>query len=480
MRTNHPHTPDSARILKTRSRHLRRGWAWALLGALIGVWVLLRFGLTFGISLPNALDPKNREEIDPKSILRIEAQGVGSHLTEVQLKEDGGLIASLPTANARFEIRDRLDYDKTYELSVRAERGWLQQSERLDLRFHTVRVPKITSALRQALSADGAVTLGFDGPIGSLKATGDLPLEVTLDAAKKTATLKALPGQYRQGQVYPLSVAWQSPRGVALPPFTMEISTAPALTATIPINGMHNLGLAMPVDIEFSEALADRTRVTPYIRIKDQSGQTLPGKWVWYGKERVQFRPEPYWPAHSQIEVTVDPKSARSIRGGFIAEPLHAHFGTGSDRRVDVFLDRQRVEVHENGELIRTMRASTGKSKTPTVTGSFYIYARFPKKTMKSTGLKPGQKGYYEVKDVPYAQYFHEGYAFHGAFWHNAFGQPASHGCINLATQKQNSRKGINEDAGWLYEWASLGVPVTIHGSSKSDTVASGAAQPNP
>jgi len=85
---------------------------------------------------------------------------------------------------------------------------------------------------------------------------------------------------------------------------------------------------------------------------------------------------------------------------------------------------------------------------------------------MKSTGLKPGEKGYYEVKDVPFAQYFHEGYAFHGAFWHNSFGQPASHGCINLATQKQNSRAGVNEDAGWLYQWASLGVPVTVYRNS--------------
>jgi len=35
-----------------------------------------------------------------------------------------------------------------------------------------------------------------------------------------------------------------------------------------------------------------------------------------------------------------------------------------------------------------------------------------------------GQRGFYEVEDVPYTQFFHKDYAFHGAFWHNNFGQP--------------------------------------------------------
>jgi lipoprotein-anchoring transpeptidase ErfK/SrfK len=39
----------------------------------------------------------------------------------------------------------------------------------------------------------------------------------------------------------------------------------------------------------------------------------------------------------------------------------------------------------------------------------------------------------YDLRDVPYVQFFKDGYAFHAAFWHDTFGQPRSHGCVNLS-----------------------------------------------
>jgi lipoprotein-anchoring transpeptidase ErfK/SrfK len=120
------------------------------------------------------------------------------------------------------------------------------------------------------------------------------------------------------------------------------------------------------------------------------------------------------------------------------------------------------VEAVENGEVVRTFKVSTGKSKTPTVTGSFYIYDRYRHKTMRSD-VGRGQRDFYEVEDVPYTQFFHKDYAFHGAFWHNNFGHPVSHGCVNMATQVQNKRwPTSSEDAGWLYQWGALGLPVTV------------------
>jgi lipoprotein-anchoring transpeptidase ErfK/SrfK len=48
--------------------------------------------------------------------------------------------------------------------------------------------------------------------------------------------------------------------------------------------------------------------------------------------------------------------------------------------------------------------------------------------------------------------YFYEGYAIHGAYWHNRFGTPVSHGCVNLPVQQ--ARK--------LYNWASVGTLVVV------------------
>ena len=41
--------------------------------------------------------------------------------------------------------------------------------------------------------------------------------------------------------------------------------------------------------------------------------------------------------------------------------------------------------------------------------------------------------GNFELRDVPYVQYFQDGYALHSAYWHDHFGLPRSHGCINMA-----------------------------------------------
>jgi lipoprotein-anchoring transpeptidase ErfK/SrfK len=61
----------------------------------------------------------------------------------------------------------------------------------------------------------------------------------------------------------------------------------------------------------------------------------------------------------------------------------------------------------------------------------------------------------FDLRDVPYIQYFHKGYALHGAYWHDDFGKVRSHGCVNLAPR----------DAAWLFEWTDPEVPEGWHGA---------------
>jgi hypothetical protein len=51
----------------------------------------------------------------------------------------------------------------------------------------------------------------------------------------------------------------------------------------------------------------------------------------------------------------------------------------------------------------------------------------------------------YFLQDVPWTMYFQGSYGLHAAYWHDAFGEPRSRGCINLSPR----------DARWLFEWAS-------------------------
>lgn len=60
--------------------------------------------------------------------------------------------------------------------------------------------------------------------------------------------------------------------------------------------------------------------------------------------------------------------------------------------------------------------------------------------------------GFYDLPNVPNVMYFYQGYSIHGAYWHNNFGYQMSHGCVNAPLAA----------AEWLYNWASIGTPVTM------------------
>jgi len=112
------------------------------------------------------------------------------------------------------------------------------------------------------------------------------------------------------------------------------------------------------------------------------------------------------------------------------------------DKWISVDLDHQRLYAWEGNKLIKRFAISSGKAKTPTVTGVFRTWAKVSSQTMQGGSRAAGD--YYNLPNVQWVQYFYRDYAIHGAYWHNKFGTPTSHGCINLT----------NSDAKWLFDWA--------------------------
>jgi lipoprotein-anchoring transpeptidase ErfK/SrfK len=117
------------------------------------------------------------------------------------------------------------------------------------------------------------------------------------------------------------------------------------------------------------------------------------------------------------------------------------------DKRIEVDLTNQKVYAYEGNTKIFDFIVSTGKWG-PTPTGTFYIWAKVKSQLME--GGSVADNTYYYLPNVPYVQFFYNdqvdksmGYSFHGAYWHNNFGHPMSHGCINMRI----------EDAQKLYDW---------------------------
>lgn len=413
--------------------------------------------LPYGFSMTSL---QGGNEIDPRKAITLEVVGLGAHLSKVELLDGTGKILFEAKDQTSLSLPVPLAFGTRHTIKVTAERPWFGQSETREFNFTTVAVPELEGPALRMLGPDASVTLHFDRPVGEVQATGDLTLSAEPDATGQN--IRLLAGAYVQDHSYTVQLNYKTITGVPLPPLKLELTTPPPLVAETNVRGLTNLGLMLPLQVTFSEPLADRDNAVSNLQIRTNDGKAISGKWRLIGPHHLKFTPHPAWPASSTIEVIADGQNLKSVQGGTLKQFLIEQFSTGTDRRLFVYLDSQRVEAVENGKVVRTFKVSTGKSKTPTVTGSFYIYDRYRHKKMRSDVGK-GQPGFYEVEDVPYTQFFHKDFAFHGAFWHNNFGQPASHGCVNMATKEQNKRwPNASEDAGWLYQWAALGLPVTV------------------
>ncbi|MBZ0307204.1 MAG: L,D-transpeptidase family protein, partial [Anaerolineae bacterium] len=117
---------------------------------------------------------------------------------------------------------------------------------------------------------------------------------------------------------------------------------------------------------------------------------------------------------------------------------------TSVGKAIVVSTENQRIYAYENGKLIRSHITSTGLPATPTVKGDYSIYVKYVADDMQGAD--------YFLPQVPYTMYFYQGYGIHGTYWHNAFGRPMSHGCVNLPVG----------EAEWFFNWAQVGTPVRV------------------
>jgi hypothetical protein len=136
-----------------------------------------------------------------------------------------------------------------------------------------------------------------------------------------------------------------------------------------------------------------------------------------------------------------------------------AGFAREGRKWIDVSIRLQLLVAYEGKRPVFATLVSTGRGELgdpektdATVRGTFMIHAKHVSGTMD--GDETAEDAF-DLRDVPYIQYFHEGYALHGAYWHDDFGKVRSHGCINIAPA----------DAAWLFEWTDPQVPEGWHGA---------------
>lgn len=131
--------------------------------------------------------------------------------------------------------------------------------------------------------------------------------------------------------------------------------------------------------------------------------------------------------------------------------PLSSQVLAG-DKRLEVNLEAQTVTAYEKKNAVFESRISSGSQFSngdyTTPRGVFSTYYKRPSRHMAFGNL--ANPNSYDLPGVPWVCYIEKrGIAFHGTYWHNDFGRPRSHGCINLPSSA----------ARWIYRWTLPSVP---------------------
>ncbi|MDM8520894.1 LysM peptidoglycan-binding domain-containing protein [Anaerolineales bacterium HSG6] len=189
--------------------------------------------------------------------------------------------------------------------------------------------------------------------------------------------------------------------------------------------------------------LAARYNVS--IEVLQRANNLVNAGFIYNGQQLII--PSRALPARSAPTTNTAPQPEPAPQQLAIPQPATSPIETAA-RWIYVDLSDQQVTAYQGGYPIYTTKASTGLPHTPTVVGDFNVYVKHEATRM--------QGGYgadsYDLANVPHTMYFYQGYALHGAYWHNNFGTPMSHGCVNLSLP----------DAKWFYNFATVGTKVVV------------------
>jgi hypothetical protein len=114
-------------------------------------------------------------------------------------------------------------------------------------------------------------------------------------------------------------------------------------------------------------------------------------------------------------------------------------------RWIEVDISDQHLTVWQGDVPIFETTVSTGKPGYRTLPGTFRVYRKY--ELTRMTGPD------YDTPDVPWTMYYSGDFAIHGAYWHDNFGTPVSHGCVNLRVPEARA----------IFEWADVGTEVVVH-----------------
>lgn len=147
------------------------------------------------------------------------------------------------------------------------------------------------------------------------------------------------------------------------------------------------------------------------------------------------------YPKTSLAQSTADPADLNQDE-----KVLGTKNAAGEEKWIEVSLDQQKLRAWEGNKIVMEFPISSGLWY-PTPKGDFNIW--YKTRSQRMVGGSKAIGTFYDLPNVPYNMFFYKGFGIHGTYWHNNFGHPMSHGCVNAPIP----------NAQQLFEWTGPVVP---------------------
>ncbi|MFI9776375.1 Ig-like domain-containing protein [Streptomyces sp. NBC_01003] len=228
------------------------------------------------------------------------------------------------------------------------------------------------------------------------------------------------------------------------------------------------VGVGMPFSVHFTRGITHPEDVEKAIEIKTEPSVPVEGHW--FGNDRLDFRPEKYWAAGTEVTVKLNLDGVEGRPGVYGKQVKTVKFTVGRSQVSTVDAKTHMMTVKRDGKTIKKVPVTTGKPGYSTWNGQMVISEKLT--VTRMNGETVGYGGEYDIKDVPHAMRLTTSGTFiHGNYWGGgAFGNyNASHGCVGL----RDVRGGYDSKvpAAWFFNSSMIGDVVEVK-NSQDRTVA--------
>ncbi len=224
------------------------------------------------------------------------------------------------------------------------------------------------------------------------------------------------------------------------------------------------VGTGMIVSLEFNREIEDRAAVERAVHVTAKPPVEI--RPHWFGKGRLDFRPEHYWTPGTRVTVALRLRDVEGAPGVYGLQHRTFSFTVGRSQVSLVDAATHTMQVRRDGALLATVPITAGAPKTTTYNGKMVVTEMLEVTRMNSRTV--GFGGEYDIPDVPHALRLTDSGTFlHGNYWApTAPGRVnVSHGCVGLRDVKGGSS---DTPAGWFFDRSLVGdVVEVVHSDDK-------------